>query len=412
MTKPILIVGAGVTGLSAATALRQSGHDCLLVEASSRIGGRAHTTPFGHHGFDHGASWLHAAERNPLVPIAREAGLRLLNADHVRTRRVIVDGRLATEAELSQREAAIARLEAAASAETSDIAFATAIDSLRDDPWTASIEAWEACNIAAADPRELSVIDWRVNELEGANLSIEGGIGSFVETTLGKMAGDIRLNTQITAIDWSDGIVAHTATGRIEASACILTISTHAAARIHFTPGLPAAHAQALQNLPMGLLTKIALRATGADRLGLRPDESVTARIARDTPMMSLLAWPGGADHVLAFIGGPAAWALAHQGRDATIAFVRKRLRDWFGERADSALGQAIVTDWHDNTLFGGAYAFATAGHADARQILAAPFARNRMIFAGEATATDGLAGTVGGAWNEGLRAAAAISIS
>lgn len=407
MTKPILVIGAGVAGLSAAIALRQRGHDYMLVEASGRIGGRAHTTRIGEHIFDHGASWLHAAARNPLAPIARNAGLRLIDADDVRTRSVMIDGRVATEAELSQRQHAIARLDAIASAETRDIAFAAAIDGLRGDPWTASIEAWEACQIAAADPRVLSVIDWHVNELEGANLSIEGGIGAFVESTLGGLAGEARLNTKINAIDWSHGIVAQTDAGDIEASACILTISTHAASRIQFTPALPPIQLQALQNLPMGLLTKIALRATGADRLGLRPDENVTARIERDAPMLSLLAWPGGADHVVAFIGGPPAWALACQGLAATIAFVRTRLRDWFGERADTALGDAVVTDWHDNNLFGGAYAYARAGNADARQILATPFADNRMVFAGEATASDGLAGTVGGAWNEGLRAAA-----
>jgi monoamine oxidase len=341
--------------------------------------------------------------------IARAAGLRLIDADHVRTRRVMVDGRIATEAELDQRQAAIARLDAVAGAETSDIAFATAIDSLRADPWTASIEAWEACQIAAADPRDFSVIDWRVNELDGANLSIVGGIGHFVEAILGPMAGAVRLNTRVEAIDWSDGIVAQTGTGEIVASACIITVATHAAGGMRFIPGLPGSHMHALHNLPMGLLTKVALRATGADRLGLRPEESVTARIERDAPMMSLLAWPGGVDHVVAFVGGPPAWALARAGQDATIGFVRRRLRDWFGERADAALGEAILTDWHDNELFGGAYAYARAGHADARGILAEPFADGRMVFAGEATAADGLAGTVGGAWNEGLRAAAIV---
>ncbi len=404
---PVLIIGAGVAGLSAAISLREAGIDCVVVEAAGRVGGRAHTTQIGQHAFDLGASWLHAAERNPLTPLARAGGLALVDADDVRTRRVMIGSAIATPAELAARAASYRRFEALAQAEPRDIAIADTIAPLRPDPWTASIEAWEACQIAAADPRDLSVIDWRDNELEGANLTVQGGIGRFVATTLAGKAGPIRLDTRVTALDWSGPIVAATAAGNIHAGACIITVSTAAAARIRFTPALPETHATALGHLPMGLLTKVALRSTGADRLGLRADENVTARIERDAPMMSLLAWPGGADHVVAFIGGPPAWALARQGEAATIAAVRLRLRDWFGPRADEALGDAIVTNWHDNPDVGGAYAYARAGHADSRRILAMPIADGRLVFAGEATAQHGLAGTVGGAWNEGLRAAA-----
>ncbi len=404
-TDPVLIIGAGVAGLSAVTTLRAAGIGCVAVEAADRIGGRTHTTLFGGHAFDHGASWLHASERNPLTGIARAAHVPLLDCDAVRTRRVLVDGQPATSAQIEARSQAYARFEAVASAETRDIALADAIASLRADPWTATIEAWEGCQIAAADPRDLSVIDWRMNALEGANLNIQGGLGTFVAHTLGPMAGAVALNTPVHAIDWRGPITAQTSAGTIRASACIVTASPAAIGRIRFQPALP----MSLDGLPMGLLTKIALHATGADRLGLRPDESVTARIERDAPMLSLLAWPNGSDHVVAFIGGPPAWALAREGQAATIAFVRDRLRAWFGARADSALGEAIVTDWHSNPWHGGAYAYARAGHAQDRARLAEPLADGRLVFAGEATADQGLAGTVGGAWNEGKRAAAIV---
>lgn len=404
---PVLVIGAGVAGLSAATSLRAAGIDCVVVEAANRVSGRAYTTRIGHHAFDHGASWLHAAARNPIADFARAAGCKLINADHVRTRRVMIGHDIATPAQLAERAKAYEHFEKMAGAETRDIAIANAIAPLRADPWTASIEAWEACQIAAADPDDLSVIDWRCNELEGENLHISGGIGHFVATTLAENAGPISLNTEVSAIDWSGDIVATTQAGDISASACVITVSTAAAKRIRFTPVLPNTHAEALGNLPMGLLTKIVLRATGPDRLGLRPDESVTARIARGEPMLSLLAWPSGADHVVAFIGGPPAWELASQGEAATISYVRQRLHTWFGDRANNALGEAIVTDWHNDPLHGGAYAYARAGHANSRAILATPMANGRLIFAGEATAQNGLAGTVGGAWNEGQRAAA-----
>lgn len=403
MTDPVLIVGAGVTGLSAAAALRAAGIGCVVIEAASRIGGRAHTTPIGGHAFDHGASWLHAAERNPLVEIALAQGETLLDADANRTRHVLIDGRPARAHELSEHDAAYARFEAVASAETRDIALTEAVASLRDNPWTAQIEAWEACLIAAADPADFSVQDWRINALEGRNLHIAGGIGGFVRRVLGRRADEVVLDTPLLSLDWSGPIIAQTASGTIRACACIVTCSTAALGRIRFAPALPVS----LEGLPMGLLTKVALRAKSADRLGLTPDENITARIAPGKPMLSLLAWPGGADHSVAFIGGPAAWALAETGAAATEDFVRAKIRDWFG--ANATFGDAIVTDWAQNPWHGGAYAYARPGHAQDRARLAEPLADGRLVIAGEACCTDGLAGTVGGAWLEGRRAAATV---
>lgn len=403
----ILVIGAGVAGLSAASALRRAGHAVRLVEAASRVGGRAHTTQIGAFGFDHGASWLHDADRNPLTAFAGPD--QLIDTDRLRTRRVLVQGRLATPAELAQRQRAIARFEALASAPQPDAPLARVIDPLRDDPWTASIEAWEACQIAAADPADFSVHDWHLNALDGRNLAVRGGIGRFVAERLAPMAGPAICNTQVSAIDWRGPITAETNRGTITARAAIITCSTAALSRIRFTPALPAAHQAALDGLPMGLLTKVALRARGPARLGLKPEESVTARIAPGEHYMSLLAWPGGADHCVAFIGGPPAWALSRAGAAATIDAVRLRLRDWFGHEADICLGDAVVTGWADDPWHGGAYAYARPGHAAARAALGVPFAQGRLIIAGEATATDGLAGTVAGAWNEGQRAASLL---
>src|SRR5579859_2926504 len=61
----VVVVGAGVAGLAAASQLRARGRSCALLEAADRIGGRAWTThpaALGGKPFDHGASWLHTAE--------------------------------------------------------------------------------------------------------------------------------------------------------------------------------------------------------------------------------------------------------------------------------------------------------------------------------------------------------------
>jgi monoamine oxidase len=416
----VAIVGAGVAGLAAAAALRARGVRCELLESAPRIGGRAYTAnpaPLGFVPVEAGATWLHAAERNPLVSIARAQGVTLRDSDAARAWRLFVGGRLATADEARAHAAAQARyaeLASAAAQAAEDTDMATAAAALRGDPWTATVETWETTLIAAADPRDFSVRDWHANLLEGGNLVPQGGLGAFVSGTLGPPAGPVRLATPVRRIAWGDGVAVATDVGTLRAQGCIVTVSTGvlAAGGIAFDPRLPASHADAVAGLPMGLLTKVVLRASGADRLDLPSSCGLQRQVPhRLAPTMSFLAWPFGADHITGFVGGPAAWDLSREGPAATEAFAREQLRGLFGSRADAALGAAFVADWAVDRWHRGAYAYAKPGCAGARAALGVPLAEGRLVFAGEACRTDGLAGTVGGAYLDGLRAAAAVKV-
>lgn len=74
-TLPIIVIGAGISGLSCACKLKQSGKDVLVLEAKERIGGRLHST---HEGdvFDLGASWIHGIEGNPIWEIAQKNNIQ------------------------------------------------------------------------------------------------------------------------------------------------------------------------------------------------------------------------------------------------------------------------------------------------------------------------------------------------
>ncbi|HMF21925.1 MAG TPA: FAD-dependent oxidoreductase, partial [Pseudolabrys sp.] len=70
-----VVIGGGAAGIAAARRLRQAGVKCLIVEARSRLGGRAWSVT-GPTGFalDLGCGWLHSADRNPWVEVAEEQG--------------------------------------------------------------------------------------------------------------------------------------------------------------------------------------------------------------------------------------------------------------------------------------------------------------------------------------------------
>jgi monoamine oxidase len=198
--------------------------------------------------------------------------------------------------------------------------------------------------------------------------------------------------------------------GTITAGGAIVTVSTGvlAAGAIAFDPPLPQ-HAQScIHALPMGLAMKVALRATGPDRLDLPLHCSVDHQVTRSgEPTMNFQCWPHGRDYVQGWVGGATAWALAREGEAAAVDFALCRLRSIFGSRVDRlfAGGAALVTRWDADRFVRGAYAYVRPGDADARAGLGRPLADGHLLFAGEAC-HDGFAGTVAGAWISGQNAA------
>ena len=71
----VVVVGAGAAGIGAGLALARSGVPYIILEASSRVGGRAFTDcdSLGSL-FDHGCHWFHSADRNPLRVLADRLG--------------------------------------------------------------------------------------------------------------------------------------------------------------------------------------------------------------------------------------------------------------------------------------------------------------------------------------------------
>ncbi|MBS0562878.1 MAG: FAD-dependent oxidoreductase, partial [Proteobacteria bacterium] len=343
----VAVVGAGVAGLGAAATLRAVGVSHLVLEAGARVGGRVHSTPLpwlGETPFEHGAVWLHAAERNPVAAIAEAQGDALTDAASLRRECTMLDGRPATDAELRDYAAAWPRFHAAAEAlleDREDARLCEVARHLPDDPWALSVEAWEGPVIAAADADALSLRDWRDNVLTGSDLLVQGGLGAFVRNRLAQGVA-VRLRTPVRTIKWGGprgGVVLETPAGSVSARACIVTVSTGvlAAGGIAFKPALPAPTQDAIAALPMGAALKVLLEATDADRFGLPPHCSLDRQVRTSgEPFMVFQCWQYGQAAVQGWIGGSAARALEHEGDAAAVDFARSQLRALLGSGVDS----------------------------------------------------------------------------
>ena len=71
----VVVVGAGVSGLTAARSLDRAGIPVVVLEARSRIGGRASTIDVGAARIDEGASWVHGVVDNAVAQYMDTRGL-------------------------------------------------------------------------------------------------------------------------------------------------------------------------------------------------------------------------------------------------------------------------------------------------------------------------------------------------
>lgn len=407
----IVIVGAGAAGLAAATELQQLGKEFLLLEASHRIGGRAYTealvpgVPF-----DLGAHWLMAPSANPLMPLAEGTQLRLDTADEHYTSARYFEERTWLPDDSYREFSAYWEHQFTAMAEATtqreDLSVFNAINN--DNRWAPYFHMFFAQDFTR-DVDQASVRDAMNYIRQEDDLAVASGLGNLLAQYGAGVP--VSLNTAVRKIDTSGNeIRLDTAKGEICADKVILTVSTGvlAARQIEFTPGLPDWKLAAIDGLPLGSCTRVALM---FDDLLLRefPGE-FTVDTAGDGPI-HFRNRPFGYGYVEIATGGRLAEWMEKSGEQATIAFILEKLRSAAGHRAIPNPSHSIVSAWDGDPWVRGAYSCARPGAADQRSILARPI-DGRIYFAGEATSNDYFA-SVHGACISGREAAhAAANVS
>jgi monoamine oxidase len=400
----VIIIGAGVAGISAARQLKSAGVRAIIFEARDRIGGRVLTdTQTLGRTFDRGPYWLHNKATNPLVPLARNGGIDLVESSYENSN-IFHQGAPSTNPSWKDAtEAAVAweMRQLLPFARSKDRALgATLPNPSPSQRHVANIFAVEM----GEDPNLVSLQGY-YNLEAGEDLIPVNGMGPLVLGLAGGLA--VRLNCPVSTLRWNaaHGVTAIGSFGQLTARKVIITVPTGVLARgaIRFDPALPSAKQTALANLPMGALEKVAmvLPAPVPDL----PEYALSNSHIQQGQYHALLSAPDKA-MITALIPGPVSRALHSEGPAALEAFALDVLKNVIGTRARV---QALSsTNWQGDPLALGSYPHQTVGHANARKIYSQPV-EDRLFFAGDG-GDDPLAVTVGGAWRQGQKVAQSVA--
>ena len=414
----IIVVGAGLAGLTAARDLNAAGLDVIVLEARDHIGGRAYTDNSTGIPLDLGASWILGIDQSATYELAVEAGIVV--SDHTDwdlfhgwdfdgSPYTISD---ADDADFFSRIEAGCRQNYQSQSSTS---FEEMVETLYGNGDFPNLNRREFEYLVATyfeleyagDVSLMSASQcWEGSDYFGDDVIIPGGYGqlsSFLSQGL-----DIRLNTVVTAVTYDNqGVTITTSNGNFSADRAVITvpIGVLRSGDIQFSPTLPQSKLDAINFIGSGTINKTWM---------IFPSTFWNTDILMfgyiSDPKGHFSEWYSFDDLetynvLLAFNGGSEAIEMESMTDEEITVEAMTILRTMFGPDIPEPF-DVVQTRWNSDPFAKGAYGFLRAGAVSARdRNNLAENVIERLFFAGEATSASHYA-TTEGAIRSGKKAA------
>jgi monoamine oxidase len=408
MNKKIVIVGGGISGLTAANFLVRMGCEVTVLEAKATVGGRIYTVQDGGPLVELGAEFLHGD--SPTVSNAiRAAGL---------TTQPITEEYHTFHDGLFQRVNYLSKINKLINhiyVQRQDCSFLEYLNTQNLPAADREQALGFVQGFHAANPELISAHALRRGEYSAQHMAsteqgrIVEGYGALIEflaQDVQKHGGKLVTSTAVEKINWQPGQVELTCRQKEEhiifkADAAIITLPLGVlkSGSVGFHPPLGVKR-EAIEQLHFGNVVKVIFQF----RKTWWPDFGFVIALDEAFPTW----WADARGPVLtAWAGGPKADALLDRspmelerlGLETLTRIFRKYERQIAPEFVASH-----TFNWAHDPYTCGAYSYLPVNGLDLPKLLGAPLA-NTLFFAGEATVTDAQTGTVFGAFDTGLRA-------